>query len=561
MIKHIHKHIGKKFYVVVFLTFFVSFLEIIMITIMTPIMTILSGQKDKGYSFLNKLMQPTIENYLLIFIAIGILVGIVSYIQGRGIAKVRTNYEYDMRNIIFTKLINANWKYSSFYKNSFMYATVTEEVNRNSMALNYLFSIINLISLTVLYLFSAAIISLKFTVIAFTIFGIVFLLMKSFIKKSKLIGVEMNDTNDAFYNSVNEYLSNIRYIKQNKIESFVINIYQNILIKLRNLRYEGVLKSFTIKAIYDPLVVFIIAVMILVAKNLELNMGEFLVLLVIVYRLAPRTSQLQRDYHEFLLYLPSVKKVEEIIENDNLIKKTDSKFINSNSDNLEVNKLFFNYERFQLNINNFIAKKQNITTIIGKSGSGKTTFVDIISGIRDDYIGDISYPKNMKSSRQIEYVTQDSVLFNTSIYNNIVLNNKVSQEYVIKICKLIGIDGMIESLENKYDHVVKNNGNEFSGGQKQRLMLARALVTNPEILILDESTSALDNKTEKDIMRLLHKLKKELDLIIVMIAHRTSTIVESDYIYILENGKVVLNDEYNNISSNNIFMSFLLGDK
>ena len=560
MIKHIHKYIVNKFYIVVFLTFLVSILEIMMITVMAPIMTILSDQKDEGYPLLNKLMQPTIENYLLILVAIGILVGIVSYIQGRGIAKVRTNYEYDMRNIIFTKLINANWKYSSFYKNSFMYATVTEEVNRNSMALNYLFSIINLISLTVLYLFSAAIISFTFTVIAFTIFGIVFLLMKNFIKKSKLIGIEMNDTNDAFYNSVNEYLSNIRYIKQNKIESFVINIYQNILIKLRNLRYEGVLKSFTIKAIYDPLVVFIIAIMILVAKNLDLNMGEFLVLLVIVYRLAPRTSQLQRDYHEFLLYLPSVKKVEEIIENDNLIKKIDSKFINSDSDNLVINKLIFNYDRFQLNIDSFIARKQNITTVIGKSGSGKTTFVDIISGIRDDYIGDISYPKNMKSSKQIEYVTQDSVLFNTSIYNNIVLNNKVSHEYVINICNLIGIDEMIESLENKYDHVVKNNGNEFSGGQKQRLMLARALVTNPEILILDESTSALDNKTEKDIMQLLHKLKKELDLIIVMIAHRTSTIVESDYIYILENGKVILNDEYNKIRNNNIFSNFLLGD-
>lgn len=192
--------------------------------------------------------------------------------------------------------------------------------------------------------------------------------------------------------------------------------------------------------------------------------------------------------------------------------------------------------------------------LIGKSGSGKTTLIRLIMRFFDYEKGNILINDrdikkiNKQSLRNcIGYVSQDSFFFSGTILENINVHNFNSLEKVIEVCKRVSIHEFITSLPNGYNTQISENGRNFSGGQRQRLALARALLLNPEILILDEATSNLDVETELEIDRLLSDLKKEMT--IIMIAHRLSTISRCDYILFLENGNLVESGTHNELLS------------
>ena len=133
-------------------------------------------------------------------------------------------------------------------------------------------------------------------------------------------------------------------------------------------------------------------------------------------------------------------------------------------------------------------------------------------------------------------VPQQIQLFNESIYSNILLNNVgIKRKEVLKICKIIGLDEDIVNMPMQYNTIISNNGMNLSGGQKQKIAIARALLTNPKVLLLDEATSHLDTISEKKIT---DELKKR-GVTRIVIAHRLSTIREADCIYVLKGGKIV----------------------
>ena len=232
--------------------------------------------------------------------------------------------------------------------------------------------------------------------------------------------------------------------------------------------------------------------------------------------------------------------------------------INSNEDkeNLEIKEgnivfkdLDFNY---MLNIENKVLKKINIeisggkmTALVGHSGSGKSTLLNLIPRIYDPTSGKIYIDgqniKEFKLSslrRKISIVDQNTTLFDDTVFNNIkYAKPEATKEEVYKAAELAMCLDFIDNLENKFETVIGENGVRLSGGEKQRLSIARAFLKDSKIILLDEATSSLDSETEEKIQKALDKLT--VNKTTVVIAHRLSTILNSDRIYVIDKGLVV----------------------
>ena len=186
-----------------------------------------------------------------------------------------------------------------------------------------------------------------------------------------------------------------------------------------------------------------------------------------------------------------------------------------------------------------------MTSIVGHSGAGKSTILSLIPRFYDAISGDILidnqsiYNCSLSSLRKnISLVSQDTTLFDDTIRNNIAYANlDASQKEIEAAAKNSFASEFIEKLPNKYETIIGENGTRLSGGEKQRLSIARAMLKKSQIILLDEATSSLDAETENKIQGAINLLTKNRTTIVI--AHRLSTILNSDKIYVIDSGKVV----------------------
>ena len=204
-----------------------------------------------------------------------------------------------------------------------------------------------------------------------------------------------------------------------------------------------------------------------------------------------------------------------------------------------------------------------MTSLVGHSGAGKSSILNLIPRFYDANSGDVLidkqsiYKSKLSSLRKnISLVSQDVTLFDDTIKNNIAYADlNASEDEIKKVAKLSFADDFIQKLPDKYDALIGENGLRLSGGEKQRISIARAMLKKSKIILLDEATSSLDAETESKIQQALNSLIKERTA--VVIAHRLSTILNSDSIYVINNGKVIENGTHTELLSNSeIYKSF-----
>ena len=248
--------------------------------------------------------------------------------------------------------------------------------------------------------------------------------------------------------------------------------------------------------------------------------------------------------------LSASKRILPIIDTVNLIGINEDK-INLNLENgsIDYKNINFNYST---NLENKVLKNINIkinggkmTALVGQSGSGKSTLLSLIPRIYDPKTGILEIDgQNIKEvnlfslRKEISIVDQNVTLFDDTIFNNIkYAKPNANDDEVYEAAKLSMCSEFIDKLENKYQTLIGENGVRLSGGEKQRLSIARAFLKNSKIILLDEATSSLDSETEEKIQKALDKLT--LNKTTVVIAHRLSTILNSDNIYVMEKGMVM----------------------
>jgi subfamily B ATP-binding cassette protein MsbA len=248
-----------------------------------------------------------------------------------------------------------------------------------------------------------------------------------------------------------------------------------------------------------------------------------------------------------------------IDEKSKLVQNIDDKNLDVINGNIEFKNVSFQYSEEVKGVLDSVNLKMTggkMTSIVGHSGAGKSTILNLIPRFYDTLSGDIQidnqsiYKSTINSLRKnISLVSQDTTLFDDTIRNNIAYADiNASQKEIEKAAKNSFASEFIEKLPDKYETIIGENGTRLSGGEKQRLSIARAMLKKSPIILLDEATSSLDSETENKIQEAINLLTKNRTT--VVIAHRLSTILNSDRIYVIDSGKVVGNGTHDELLSN-----------
>ena len=298
---------------------------------------------------------------------------------------------------------------------------------------------------------------------------------------------------------------------------------------------------------------------ILIARN-ELNINNFfsfLAAMMLAYQPVRALSTLNMVYNQGI---SAASRILPIIDQKNLIKdNANSKPIKISNGKIKFKDINFSYdlnEPITLKSINLEFSGGKMTSLVGHSGSGKSTILNLIPRFYDAQSGDILideqsiYKSTINSIRNdISLVTQETTLFDDTIMKNIkYAKEDATDEEVYEVAKLSRCEEFINNLPNKYDTLIGENGIRLSGGEKQRISIARAMMKKSSIILLDEATSSLDSQTESKIQEALNILTK--DKTTIVIAHRLSTILNSNNIYVIDKGKVVDSGKHDQLLTN-----------
>ena len=284
------------------------------------------------------------------------------------------------------------------------------------------------------------------------------------------------------------------------------------------------------------------------------NFFSFLAAMMLAYQpvrsLATINMAINQGLSAARRILPAIDLKNKVIESSN------SRLLNLTKGDIELKNISFKYneeDRKVLNEINMFVEGGEMTSLVGHSGAGKSTVMNLIPRFYDRQSGDITidgqsiYDLKVNSLRSnISLVTQDITLFDDTIKNNIgYANLDASYEEILEAAKLSYSDEFIQKLPKGFDTLIGENGIRLSGGEKQRISIARAMLKKSKIILLDEATSSLDAETETKIQSAINLLTKERTTLVI--AHRLSTIINSKRIYVVDKGEIVANGTHSDL--------------
>ena len=491
-----------------------------------------------------------VKNVFLIFLTI---------FQGNFQKKIKTNiaeklFRYYI-NMPYLLHLEKNPAYLSRYVS-------TEIANLNTYLINFILhfrEVITIFVIFILLIFSSP----GFILLIFFVFGLIGLLflktIKSFInlraKKNIELGKNLTET-------IYETFGSIKDIKVQMKENKVIDYFKKDFHQLENNNYYFFIIEKLPKIILEFLAISILVLISVFFINKVNNITEMLpvlsLILVSIFRFLPAFNAVTVSRYYMRLTKPSVEIIADEINKSSVIAESqnfsdDKKNYNLDKNRyLEVKNLSFSYDnkhsRPLKNIN-FEIKKGEFIGITGKTGSGKSTLFLILMGLLKSEGGVVShYGQNINKDiriwkKKLGYVSQNIFLLNGSLKKNILLNfdssddENCNYETLNQCMEIAELKPKIDSLQYGLDTHIGINGSKLSGGEKQRLAIARVLYRDPEIILMDESTNALDEKTEDKILNNLRSetLNKKT---ILIISHRKNTLNKCDKVLNLDLGEI-----------------------
>lgn len=374
------------------------------------------------------------------------------------------------------------------------------------------------------------------------------------------IGKKKKEVMNEVISRMVEYLNGIQVFKSHNL---VGEKFERLEKSFRDLKKESIRTELSILPfvlIFQIIVDLSFPILLLIATtkfgNGIIGKREFLTFIIINIALTNILRAFGAQYGVIrYLKLASEKLIKTYNKPEMNYKYEEANFKNYN---IDFDKVSFEYEKGENTINNlsFQAKEGTMTALVGPSGSGKTTITSLIARFWDVNRGSIKIGgediKNVNPDlllKHISMVFQDVYLLNDTIYNNIKLGNQnATRKEVIEAAKIANCHEFIEKLENKYDTIVGEGGSTLSGGEKQRISIARAILKDAPIILLDEATASLDADNELEIRKAIKKLT--LNKTVLVIAHRLNTIKDADQIIVLNNGQIEEKGTHNQLLRN-----------
>ena len=568
------EYLGNKMYFVYFLGALASLFEGIGLVMFLPLLDNIDQSNTSNTElqiFLKNLLDSlglgdSILSILLLISLIFLIKGLIVFISLGYNAFLTGKLLSEIKKRLFNVYSKMSYSYYTQKNTGHLINLINEQPSKVLIAFRKLTTFIsNLINTCILLLIGFSI-SISFGFISLIVglaIILIFLSVNKYVRKLSLISASEDGNLNKW---LIQTLQSFKYlVSTNQVYKLKEHVINSIKILSTNLFRSGLAAAFT-QSIREPFAVILIVCLIYVQVYLLGGRLEpLLVSLLLFYRALNSTLALQNAFQGTFEYIGSLELI-----NQEFLDQSKNSSINTgnNKTNLKnsivFNNVFFKYSNsnsYTLKSLNFSISARTSIGIIGSSGSGKTSIIDLITMLNLPSKGNIKVDgillndfqvKNWRN--QIGYVSQDPIIFDDTIFNNISMrinkkNNKKIIQKVRDSARKANILDFIESLPKKFNTKVGDRGLMLSGGQKQKLMIARELFREPNLLILDEATSSLDSRSELEIQNSINSLMGSITIIII--AHRLSTLKKVDKILVLEKGTIVETGRFNDLKLNN----------
>ena len=507
-----------------------------------------------GFVFSGDKIHVLFNICVLVFISF-LLKNIFGYLQAYFLALTEYASMKDLRDVVYQHLHQLPMSYFKQERVGNLISRLTNDVTAVQASISATF--LNLIRepLTIIMFLGIALsiswrlLLLSFVVLPFTMLIITWI---GFILRrySTAIQAKMADITSI----LQETISGVKIVKAFGMEKYEnkkfmdeTNSFLKLILKVVRIRNTSSPITEILSVVVGVIIIYYGGILVLHDKTLTAS--EFIGFLFAIFQLMPPIKELSSVNNRIQESSAAADRIFEILDTQPAIRNIENPIsINTFKDSIEFRNVSFHYEDSdELILDNlsFKVKKGEILAFVGPSGGGKSTLVDLIPRFYDPSSGSILLDnRDIKDIRiedlrkQMGIVTQETFLFNESIKRNIAYGlTEFPFEKIVEAAKTANAHNFIMEMPQGYETVIGERGVKISGGQRQRLSIARALLKNPEIMIFDEATSALDNESELLVQEAIERLM--INRTTFVIAHRLSTIRNANSIIVLDRGKVV----------------------
>jgi subfamily B ATP-binding cassette protein MsbA len=506
-------------------------------------------------------INPTVNAVLIIMLASFILKAIFRYSDVYYRVITTSYFVKKIRNKLLLAISEV--KYSKFVTINFgtIQNSVTSEINNiNSAFLQYI-SVIQSAIFVLVYISLSFCTNPKFTVIVIIGGWLSRYLFKTLYANSEKISNNIAKKNNVLSGLVMQHIVNFKYLKSTGLIKSYLNKINTTVDEIENDVIALGKTSAKVMSLREPIIVlFLVAAIYLQINILGGKFNALIIILLFFYRAFGSLITVQQSWTAFLKYVGSITQYIRFISDVNEYKEQNvgEKF-GTFRDKIVLKEVSFEYHENAkiLHHVSIDIKKNTTVAFVGKSGSGKTTIANIISGLLtptsgliliDDVPMDAYSIDSVRS--KIGFISQETVVFNDTLFNNITFwqeKNESTLKSFYEVIEKVDLTDFVQNSELKEDIVLGDNGVVMSGGQRQRLSIARELFKEIEILILDEATSSLDSQTERFIQDSIEMLNGKITILVI--AHRLSTIKSADKIILIEKGRVMAEGLYDKLIS------------
>lgn len=514
--------------------------------------TLTSTIIDEGVSYND---MSVVLKYGFLMIGVSIFGAFIAINRNKLATTVAQNFGADLRSDVFNKIQSFDFDNIDKFERGSLITRLTNDITNIQ---NFIYGLMRIFVRAPLLAIGCIIMSirldLKMSLIVLTIVPIVGGLIYINLKYGYPYFLKVQRAIDKVNEVIREYLRGVRVVKAFNRFDFEEDRFENVN---EDLTYKSV-SSMKFMAVFNPVITLIVnmAIVIIIWNGAtRVNIGTIQVGKIVAFtnymtQLLFALMSTTMIFSSLIRAKTSTERINEIFLEENDIKEISSDICNSSEiGNIKFEKVTFSYKGLKgepiIDNISFTLEKGMTLGIVGSTGSGKTTLINLIPRFYDAKSGkilidgvDIRNYTFEELRDKISIVPQRTVLFSGTVKENIKWGKEdATDDEVREVCKIADADSFITSFNKGYDSIVGQGGSNLSGGQKQRIAIARALIKKPEILILDDSTSALDTDTEYRIRKSLKEYSK--DMTTILIAQKISSVINADKIIVLDHGKIV----------------------
>lgn len=536
---------------IVFLTVAAAVLEGFGVSMLVPIIERFgfSGLNTNGLDLLGfDLSRFSLEMVLLGFIAIQLIRAIFQYVQQDLTIYQEKQIPVDLQHDLLQAVLRLRWPQYRTMDHGKVVNVLVYETKQIGSAFNYTVNFFSQLMIVIAYLIAGLYLEWRFTSVVMILGFASLILFKPIFKRALQDSKETIHFRNILQHTANSHILNLKTIRSMGLEGWSLGNFRKISEKIKEFDCRVGRHGPFVRLIFEPIAICFLVVGIYVSiAKFSIPFSTISVLMLIFVRALPQISQIQGKITTAFSLMSSAEVYDRVLEE---IRYTPEL---SGGDSIKTVAHGIRLRGVSVEIGNrkildnidFEIPSKKITAIVGPSGSGKSTLLDCILGLYQPSRGEVLIDGKLLSEislaswrNAIGYVGHESHFFELPLRENLLLGDPTkSDEHILRALEMAGASDFVKKLSGGLDYVVRDGATNFSYGQKQRLALARALVREPKVLILDEATNGLDNVTENSVLHSVQRLSRSITVILV--SHKISNREIADQIIELKDGRLI----------------------